>query len=174
MSKGLISSDFMLRAAYYMSTSSGFSIKGILYYFSIHLFLPLFIFFIGKRNGVSSVVDGFLVFYIFVGLISSLIPGLYRFANYQIIFSIIYLSNFFYQIRIPSTNNRIFPVHKILMVCILSIVLTIRVAIVQFRDTSEYYTGTRYYNLYYPYYSIFNPVKYYPREEMVNNMWYNN
>jgi len=170
-SSGILSDKFLLRSYTYIESNEGFTIKGVIYYLSIHLIFPLFIYFIGRNNGIRTVVDNFLLSYIFIGLVASLIPGLYRFANYQIIFSIIYLSTFFEQIRIHNPQNRIAPIHRLFIVCVLSIVLTYRVILIQFRDTSNYYPGTRYYNLYYPYYTIFNPVKYYPRERMVYNMW---
>lgn len=171
ISSGLLSDEFILRSFSYVESSKEFSTRGVLYYLSIHLIFPLLIYYIGYKNGVRTVVDNFLLGYIFIGIMASLIPGLYRFANYQIIFSIIYLSNFFNQIGIKNSQNRIVSIHRLLIVAILSVILTIRVVLIQFRDTSYDYPGTRYYNLYYPYYTIFNPKEYYPREQMVYNMW---
>lgn len=171
ISSGILSDGFILRAIPYVESSKGFSIRGVLYYLSIHLIFPLLIYYIGFKNGVRTVVDKFLLEYIFIGIVASLIPGLYRFANYQIIFSIIYISNFFNQIRIKNPQNRIASIHKLLIVGILLFILTTRVILIQFRDTSYYHPGTKYYNLYYPYYTIFNPKEYYPREQMVFNMW---
>ncbi len=171
ISLGILSDDFILRAFMYIESNNEFTTKGVFFYLLTHIIFPLFIYKIGKSNGVQTIIDKFFLFYIFVGLISSVIPGLYRFANYQIIFSILYFSNFINQICIRNKKNRLIKVNKLVFITIISIVITYRVFLIQFRDTSHNYPGTKYYNLYYPYYSIFNPIEYYPREQMVYNMW---
>lgn len=171
VSSGFISETIISRSIFYIESNSGFTLLGILLYLNINLLFPIFIFLIGKRNGVSTVVDGFLMFYIFIGVISTFVPGLYRLSNYQIIFAIVYLSNFFRQIKIPFPRYRIEPLHKLVIICTIFIVLSYNLIFIQLRDTSKNYPGTRYYNLYYPYYSVFNPIKYNPREVMVYDMW---
>lgn len=170
-SLGLMSDDFLLRSYIYIESNKGFTIQGVLFYISIHIIFPLIIYYIGNNNGVRTVFDNFLFPYIFIGVVASFIPGLYRFANYQILFSIIYITNFFIQIRNRNSMNRIVSFNKLLITGIILIVLTYRVALVQFRDTSDVYYGTRYYNLYYPYYTIFNPKEYAPREQLIFYMW---
>lgn len=170
-SYNFLSDKFILRAFMYIESNQAFSIQGVLYYVLIYVLFPILVYYIGRHNGVYTIVDDFFSFYIFIGIVSSIIPGLYRFSNYQILFSIIYFSNFSYQIRIRNQHNKIWHYKNLLITSFIIFILSYRVFLIQFRDTSNNYPGTRYYNLYYPYYTIFNPKIYYPREQMVYNMW---
>lgn len=103
--------------------------------------------------------------YIVIGILSGVIGGFYRFLNYLSIVSIIYLVDTFKTIYKYKTFY--FKDFIITQLCLL--LLFFHQGFYMLRDTSEYQPGTRFYNRYLPYYSVFNERKDMHRERLYFN-----
>lgn len=90
--------------------------------------------------------------YIIIGLLSLIITGFYRFLNFLSIFSIIYITDTcIVMFKYKSYNlRRLFYVHFFLSL------LCVYQGYNMLRDTSRFQPYTRFYDLYLPYYSVFN------------------
>lgn len=171
-STGLIPMNLVTHALGYLDGNEGFSNRAIFYYSAIHLVFPLFVYYLGKKAHVETPVDGFLLYYIIVGILASFIPAMYRLANYQIILSIIYFSNFIVKVTAKEEKTQLLGLGKLVVALLFAVVFTYRIGLYQFQDYSQFRSGTKKYVLWTPYYSVFNPQKYPPREELIENMFY--
>lgn len=144
------------------------NVLGILYY-AISFVAFLGVYLIAIKNGFMSKQDNciikMLLLFLFLGAMNQ---GLMRIANYLIPFAIPYVVNVGYSLITmeKSTNS------KILFIGCFAF-LIFQKSYYYLIDTSHLAAHTRQYELWYPYESVFNPIKHTRRELIFYNAMYN-
>lgn len=129
-----------------------------------------FIYVIAQRKKVCF-DHPFIVFitpYIIIGILASVIPGVYRFLNYLVIPLLIYSVDVLY------TFIRLKHIAQVSLVKILACFFALVLLQVQYftRETSKYTRGKSYfYNVYLPYHSIFDEKIEQTREDIFYNQF---
>lgn len=90
--------------------------------------------------------------YILIGLLSLAVAGFYRFLNYLSICSLVYMVDTFMVIY----KNKINFYKSLIFVNSFVFLILFYQGFYMLRDTSRYQPDTHFYNLYFPYYSIFD------------------
>lgn len=160
-----ISETFILRANEYMVSLDSFNSNSIIYRLIISVLFPFVVYYICTiKKGIKTPVDDFALFYFVIGIISSCIPPLYRFGNYQFVFSIIYLACCYNEYKLHYTKSILLT--YLLCGCILFIGY-FKIYSYFFKDTAYIESNTRGYVLFYPYHTVFDPIEEYSRENFV-------
>ncbi|WP_343320956.1 EpsG family protein [Sphingobacterium multivorum] len=129
-----------------------------------------FIYVIAQRKKVCF-DHPFIIFitpYIIIGVLASVIPGVYRFLNYLAIPILIYVVDVLYSfIRIKSNSSA--SLAKVFSCFLILILLQTQYFT---RDTSKYTRGkSSFYNIYIPYHSMFDEKVDQTREDIFYNQW---
>lgn len=164
LSSSIISNLIGFLAGY---TENTYSLWGLVSLFVFFTLIPLSISFIGQdafkiNRPYASLIQTGLLF-------SSLIPLFYiffRFYNYFSILFVLLASEICIKITQKRSIRKIAPVTLPIVVSAFFFLYTIR----YFGDTSDLAQGTRWYNYWHPYYSIFNPETDQNRERLMNAM----
>ena len=138
------------------------STGGAILYF-IHALVLFIIVSLGKRYTVDS--EKFLPFLLINILIycsSSYISGFYRITNYFVLFEIIVLLNVWSSLA-PRWRTKQYSYGKLMLAFAFLLILKLQHATV---NTGEYATGTRFYNLYIPYETVFSEKRHRLRENI--------
>jgi hypothetical protein len=107
-----------------------------------------------------------LTAYIVLGLLASVIGGFYRFLNYLSFISIIYIVDtitIIYKYRINYFKS-------FLKVQFVVFILLFHQGFYMFTDTSKFQLHTKFYNMYLPYYSVFDEHRDLQREKLYYNL----
>lgn len=148
-------------------TENSYTLRGLISIFVFFLFIPLTISFIGQNilkiyTPYASLINSGLIFL-------SLIPLFYiffRFYNYFSIFFVLLASNICITIAKKQSIKKIAAATLPVIFTVFFFLFTFR----YFGDTSDLAQGTRWYNYWHPYYSIFNPEIDSNRESLMNAM----
>lgn len=139
----------------------------LFYYLSI---LPiLYLLYINEKNNVEFAIVGIkelIISYVILMIFAAFYHTIFtRLADFFKPFYIIYVIESFYTYF--KSNRGIFT--TLFVKTSLFVVLFFQ-SYYYWRDQSEYYPGARFYTLYYPYNSIFNPIIDQKREDFLSNM----
>jgi hypothetical protein len=138
------------------------NIKGTIANYIILFFIPALVIYTNRKlNGQNNFKDLYF-FYFFVVVAILVFEELLRFRNYMSIFCLVYWTNFIFNVFQWQFVRRL---QKIVL-CLLFVVFVTPDFVSYFRDTSKLVKGTKYYNRWYPYYSVFKPQEYPLREKL--------
>lgn len=149
------------------------NINGVIY--QLLKLLPFFsVFVISSRNKYNPddrklyEFDYFIYPYLLIGVIAAFIPGIYRFQNYLIIPVLVYIVNQFYYFLL---NKKRFSKSYLQVSVFISIIVMFQFYYF-LRDESEIskVPGTKMYDLFYPYFSIFDERLHAEREMFHYNL----
>ena len=136
--------------------------KGIIANYILYIFIPAFVIYVNKRLiGQNSFNDLYIIYFAIVFAIVVFDP-LFRLKNYMLVFCMVYWTNFIY---LFSQWQFVRSLRKV-VICFLFIFYITLDFVIYFKDTSEKVNETKFYNRYYPYYSVLSPKKYPPREKL--------
>lgn len=119
-----------------------------------------------KNKLPSQKFDKFVTPYIYLGIASLLVAGFYRFLNYLNILMLIYMVDVLYNI----ITNNFLHYKNFILTNIVILILLFNQSYYFLRDTSEYSKNTHFYQLYFPYYSVFDKTIDIDRENLYENM----
>lgn len=164
----------------------GVNFVGMIYTFVVFVIFPYCIYIYNKRYQKVSLFDDLIYIYFSLSLVFILIAGLGRFLNYLAPFVIVYAANTFGLMfnniknslkRILHSNenlssNRIISRVVVLinvLVCLLFLFIPVYHKVnYYFRSTDNLIKDTHAYNVYYPYYSVFDKEMTIDREGLVD------
>ncbi|TAM97765.1 MAG: EpsG family protein [Chitinophagaceae bacterium] len=106
------------------------------------------------------IFENIITAYIIIGIFTPVVGGFARFLNYLAIIAIIYIVD---TIVLLKAYKKYFPKKYLLAYAFVLLLFSFQ-TYYYVRNTSRYMKGTRFYNLYLPYYSVFNPVTDHQRE----------
>lgn len=124
----------------------------------------IFLYLRKKYNVNEHLFENIITAYIVLGILSMFIGGAYRFLNYLSIINIIFIVDSLILFRKVSYRLNV----RILINLAITLLL-VNQGYFYFRDTSMYQKDTRFYNRYYPYHSIYDPVRELDREKIYYN-----
>lgn len=143
------------------------NINGMIFNTLLFIIFPIYIIKLNKKNEAQKFENLTFAYFLFA-TIFVLISGFGRFINYFVIFMIVYFT------------NMLSNLHKIYRLNLMKFGFVVISLSVIFYYKGSYYLqsydhlikGKRKYNLYYPYYSIFDPVEDVDREKLyIYSMW---
>ncbi|MDR6846397.1 EpsG family protein [Flavobacterium granuli] len=164
----------------------GVNIVGVIYTFVVFVIFPYCIYMYNKRYAQVSLFDDLIYIYFSLSLVFIVIAGLGRFLNYLAPFVIVYVANTFDLMfnnikkslkRILNSNGNLSSDRIISRMVVLINVLVFSLFLFipvyhkvkyYFRSTDNLIKGTHAYNVYYPYYSIFDKEMTIDREGLVD------
>lgn len=156
----------MFGVAFGVYVNYNYTIFGLISILIMYLIVPYFFTWVTQRRLSIKYKYGSLAG---VGLlVAACIPLyyiFYRFFNYFSVFFMLMACDAFHGVASLRKLRRI----KLIVMLVSMSLIFIFYAGKYFQDTSHLSTSTRWYNRWYPYYSIFNPVSFPPRDVMIEN-----
>ncbi|WP_130854357.1 EpsG family protein [Olivibacter jilunii] len=146
--------------------SSEINIFGVL--MQLLVVLPTLVFhFVRKKNDIGQhVFQNNVSPYLIIGILSLILGGFYRFLNYLALLNVVYLADTFCSIQTLKKSSN----YSSKLANFAIVMLLIHQIYYYVRDTSEYRIGTRFYMLYFPYHTVFDPQIELNRERIYINM----
>lgn len=142
------------------------NINGIIYNTVVNILIPGFILFMSERIlGYKSRFRPFLYLYIIIYLISIFLAPFYRFANYITPIYYLFLANMIHELfrHAPFRQFRYTIVLLIFLIPFSLHLMTVS------KDTSDRVPGTRFYSIWYPYYTVFTKETDKKRERLIHS-----
>lgn len=157
----------------YISIKS--NINGYIAPLLFRILFPAIIYYIGIKRGLNKDKLAPLFFFILsVSVLTTIFPQLYRLFNYLRLLEVVLCANVLYLIQHTESSRYRVAFPNLYILPILLLIIANQVVRYQFDDTSSIYMNTRKYQLFYPYYSVFNPEISETREMMMRNQFYHN
>lgn len=144
------------------------NLNNILFFYGSILPIIILLYVNDKRDILFNIekIKGLVVIYAILMVFSAFYHTVFsRLANYIVPFYIIFLIDSFYLI----VKEYKLSLHTFYIKTALFIVLFFQ-SYYYLRDQSEYYPGARFYMIFYPYYSVFNPTIDQERESFLGNL----
>jgi hypothetical protein len=136
--------------------------KGIIANYILLVLIPTAVIYIdNKINGQNVFKDLFYIYFL-IAFAIIVFDGLFRLRNYMSVFCMVYWTNFVFNVFQWQFVRRL----RKAVVCFLFILYAIPNFLYYFNDTSKSVGGTKMYDLWHPYYSIFNPKEHPKREQL--------
>ena len=157
----------------YISIKS--NINGYIAPLLFRILFPAIIYYIGIKRGLNKDKLAPLFFFILsVSVLTTIFPQLYRLFNYLRLLEVVLCANVLYLIQHTESPRYRVAFPNLYILPILLLIIANQVVRYQFDDTSSIYMNTQKYQLFYPYYSVFNPEISVTREMMIRNQFYHN
>lgn len=157
----------------YISIKS--NINGYIAPLLFRILFPAIIYYIGIKRGLNKDKLAPLFFFILsVSILTTIFPQLYRLFNYLRLLEVVLCANVLYLIQHTESPRYRVAFPNLYILPILLLIIANQVVRYQFDDTSSIYMNTQKYQLFYPYYSVFNPEISETREMMMRNQFYHN
>lgn len=153
------------KVAIYTSMDDTLNLNGVLSYM-----IPVILLMYINRNSNQKTVENHIQNMLFLYAIFTCLSMFYvaifaRFQNYIVPFYIVFIVNISFPIIKEKAYRRTLSKYIINIAVCWFVFFSFKS---YFRDTSHYMLGTKTYNIYYPYHSIFNPVTEVEREKFID------